>query len=140
MFRSRVSAAAAVAVFAAGGLALVGCSSTPAPAPTVPSQSETAPPVGGDPATWAPIEINPLAEQSMPITMLPNQRAVFVGITDGKAYTVVSQDATIVEGVDGAAGQRPGLIAVKPGTSVVQLQLDGGMVYNPVTIEVVPTS
>lgn len=139
----RKSAIAVAAALAAGSLVLVGCSSSsePAPAPTSasPTQSETAqPPIGGDPATWAPVEINPTAEQTAPIVMVPNQRAVFVGLKDGQAYKVVSQDSTIVEGVNGAAGERPGIIALKPGTSVVQLELDGAMVYNAITVEVAP--
>lgn len=144
--RTRLIAAATV-LAAGSALALSACSSTPEPAPkptapssssAAPSPTESTPAIGGDPATWAPVEINPMNAVSSPIVLVPNQRAIFIGLKDGQAYKVVSQDATVVQGVDGAAGERPGLIALKPGTSVVQLELDGAMVYNAVTISVEP--
>lgn len=137
--------AAAAASIAAGSLLLTACGSdtTPAPAPsTSTSDSSSAPVIGGDPATWAPVEIDPLVTQTEPVILVPNQRVVFTGIKDTKGYKVLSQDATVVEPVNpsGSGGDATalGLIALAPGESVVQLELDGATVYEPITIQVVP--
>lgn len=122
----RIGAAAA-----ASGLAVVmlaGCGSesnsdseSSAPAPTQSSTSES-PMVGGDPGTWAPVEVT--AEMNgKTLEMVPNQAANFVGFpASDKGYYVTSSDDSVVKGSNSLdATTVPGFQALAAGSATVTL-------------------
>jgi len=127
--RSRATKIGAAA--AASGLAvalLAGCGSesnsdseSSAPAPTQSSTSES-PMVGGNPGTWAPVEIT--AEMNgKSIDLVPGQAANFVGFpASAKGYYVTSTDEAVVKGSNSLDDTTvPGFQAVAAGKATVTL-------------------
>jgi hypothetical protein len=104
---------------------LAGCSSDSATtdeSTVAPSADEI---VGGDPSTWAPIEIS-TADNGKTLLMVPNQRAIFTDLPADDAnnsITLETSDPVAVEVIQREETEDtvsvPGLIAVSAGEATV---------------------
>jgi hypothetical protein len=104
---------------------LAGCSSDSAitePSTIEPSAGEID---GGDPSTWAPIEIS-TADNGKTLLMVPNQRAIFTDLPAddaSNAITLETSDPVAVEVIQREETEDtvsvPGLIAVSAGEATI---------------------
>lgn len=130
--RSLTTVIAAAAVATVGVVGLAACSTTPAPAPTTAAPVTPTPTdsmVGGDPATWTPVQIDPATwVAGTPVVLVPNQRVLFTG-TDPAGYTIDVADPAIVLAepgmADDTATTASGLVALAPGTTTVTVTPKG---------------
>lgn len=109
----------AVALLAACGSSTDNSGETPAPTQSATSE---APIVGGDPGTWAPVEVT-TEDNGKTFEMVPNQAANFVNFPPAaNGYYVTSSDDAVVAGVNAAdETTTPGFTAVAPGSATVTL-------------------
>lgn len=110
---------------AASGLTLgmlAGCGSEPEANTEPTSSASESALVGGDPATWSPLEVT--AEMNgLDVDMVPSQAANFVGFPDSaKGYFVTASDDAVVEVMNATDGtMAPGFRAIAVGTADVTL-------------------
>lgn len=139
-----------VAAVAALPLLLTGCGffggddaasdATSSPTATAePSSSES--PIGGDPAVWAPVEIN-IMKRERPVEVVTGQRVVIMDVPEGMGYElrITPPQIARTEGPPGRVmpGASPTLIARAPGTGEFTLYRDGEQVGRTVTLIVSP--
>lgn len=109
----RFAVVAMTAVLALGGATLAACSS---------SSEESGQMVGGDPGTWAPIDITQ-STNGTTVDMVVGQAAIFTDLPDSPTVMVESSDPMVVEasqaGVEGDATMSAGLVARGEGTATI---------------------
>lgn len=105
------------AVLAFGGVSLAACSSS--------STEESGEMVGGDPGTWAPIEITQ-STNGTTVDMVVGQAAIFTDLPDSPTVMVESSDAMVVEASqaegEGDVTSVAGLVARGEGTATVTVK------------------
>lgn len=120
----RIVATGIVSGLAVALLAACGSSTDNSGGSAAPTQSATteAPIVGGDPGTWAPVEVT-TEDNGKTFDMVPNQAANFVNFPPAaNGYYVTSSDEAVVAGVNAPdETTTPGFTAVAPGTATVTL-------------------
>jgi len=117
----RITAIAASAVLAVGGLTLTACSSS--------SSDEAGQMVGEDPGTWAPIEITQ-STNGTTVDMVVGQAAIFTDLPDSPTVMVESSDPAVVEASqaqgEGDVTSVAGLVARGEGSATITV-LDTSM-------------
>jgi hypothetical protein len=102
------------AVLAFGGVSLAACSSS--------STEESSEMVGGDPGTWAPIEITQ-STNGTTVDMVVGQAAIFTDLPDSPTVMVESSDPMVVEASqaegEGDVTAVAGLVAKGAGTATI---------------------
>lgn len=104
---------------------LAGCSSDSAPTEETSATPSAGEIDGGDPSTWAPVEIT-TADNGKTLLMVPNQRAIFTDLPAddaNNAITLETSDPIAVEVIQREETENtvsiPGLIAVSAGESTI---------------------
>ena len=104
-----ITAVTMTAVLAFGGVSLAACSSS--------STEESSEMVGGDPGTWAPIEITQ-STNGTTVDMVVGQAAIFTDLPDSPTVMVESSDPMVVEASqaegEGDVTAVAGLVAERP--------------------------
>lgn len=110
----RIAAVTMTAVLALGGVSLAACSSS--------SSDESGQMVGGDPGTWAPIEITQ-STNGTTVDMVVGQAAIFTDLPDSPTIMVESSDPMVVEASqaegEGDVTAVAGLVARGAGTATI---------------------
>jgi hypothetical protein len=121
--KSRVIAWVAAPLLLASLLA--GCSTDSATTEQTTDDPSTGEIAGGDPSTWAPIEIS-TADNGKNLLMVPNQRAIFTDLPAddaNNAITLETSDPVAVEVIQREETEDsvsvPGLIAVSAGEATI---------------------
>lgn len=104
---------------------LAGCASDSTPSEEASSTPSAGEIDGGDPSTWAPIEIS-TADNGKTLLMVPNQRAIFTDLPAddaNNAITLETSDPVAVEVIQREETEDtvsvPGLIAVSAGEATI---------------------
>jgi len=109
-----LTAVTLTAVLAFGGVSLAACSSS--------STEESGQMVGGDPGTWAPIEITQ-STNGTTVDMVVGQAAIFTDLPDSPTVMVESSDPMVVEASqaegEGEVTAVAGLVAKGEGTATI---------------------
>ena len=109
-----ITAVTMTAVLAFGGVSLAACSSS--------STEESNEMVGGDPGTWAPIEITQ-STNGTTVDMVVGQAAIFTDLPDSPTVMVESSDPVVVEASqaegEGDVTAVAGLVAKGAGTATI---------------------
>ena len=99
---ARIALTAGAAVAAVAMLAACGESTGTDPASSSASASPSESMLGGDPATWSPLEVT-LEQNGDTFPAVPNQVGLFIDLPESKTgYTVVSSDEAIVRPMSSA--------------------------------------
>jgi len=109
-----LTAVTMIAVLAFGGVSLAACSSA--------STEESSEMVGGDPGTWAPIEITQ-STNGTTVDMVVGQAAIFTDLPDSPTVMVESSDPMVVEASqaegEGEVTAVAGLVAKGEGSATI---------------------